>query len=208
VKRAIVKQTLSGLFLLALFIVMGCAQENVAGVETAVPSPTNTATAVAIDTAVPDASPTPTFATATLPEPNSEIQCTPTPHPEGGAALPEPTLTVADRIALSDMVLLGRITEVRVDAVNGTSVVVQVEQYFKSMGSDVVAIGGFGAGSLCGRMVQIGDRFIFYVQQYAVGSTTYQHLMSFEYGMTDQAIAWPTPERVAEIERVVAGLNE
>lgn len=106
--------------------------------------------------------------------------------------------TIARRVESADVVLLGTVTEVLNEPSFESSTVVQVAQYFKGAGSDHVEIIGFGESSTCRRTVAVGDRFIFYVQQYADGSF-HAHWLT-----AGDAVAFPTTELIKEIEAAVS----
>ncbi len=92
--------------------------------------------------------------------------CTPTP--EG-----KPPPTVADRVRSADVVLVGTVVMVEKTAFPYTATV-DVGRYIKGVGGDglpyQIEIGGFGAGDICARHIQVGELLVFYVKQYADGS--------------------------------------
>lgn len=121
--------------------------------------------------------------------PSFALACT---QPIGG----HPRYTATEHTNAATIVLAGVVIDGKVNNNPGSLIniaTIQVSQYFKGIGPEIVTVEGFGSISMCLSQVEIGDHLIFYIY---VGANSQWHA---HYMSAGDAVARPIPSIMAEI---------
>lgn len=111
--------------------------------------------------------------------------------------------TLADYVNNADIIFVG--TVVDGEGYHGDSTILTAEivvtSYLKGEGLELVQVSGFGYGTDCLSIVDIGDERIFFVQRASDGSLMAAYMSAHDAART------ATPERIAEVQALTGQFN-